>query len=161
MGIYKHCGLLDTEKPEDTVIVKFSNFKAIVSSDLKRSIESASLLSSGNSLIIDPMFREVEDPFISIPLLKFTIKSWYNIYILLWFFGLFELKSGIREGKTRAKACAQKLTDLAEEYGKVLFVGHGFMNKYIAKELNLLGWEGPKMPSKKYWEYGVYQKNAT
>jgi hypothetical protein len=30
------------------------------------------------------------------------------------------------------------------------------MNRLIAKELRLLGWVGPKVPSRKYWEYGVY-----
>ena len=158
LEVYKGCGILDVSKPEDTMIELFSGFKTIVSSDLKRSIDSAILLSPRNNLIIDPMFREIEDTFISIPFLKLSPRAWSNIFILLWFIGMFELKEAFRDGKTRAKNCASKLVSLAEEHGKVLFVGHGFINTYIAKELSVLGWNGPKIPSKSYWNYGVYQK---
>ena len=161
LEMYKSCGISETSKPKDNAIDIFKDFKAVVSSDLKRSVESASLLSSRGSLIIDSMFREIEDSFITIPFVKLTPRTWSNIFILLWFAGAFELKKAFREGKLRARNCAAKLASLAEEHGKALFVGHGFINKYIAEELNSLGWEGPKMPSKRYWDYGVYRKNPT
>ena len=160
LELYKSCGILDTDKPPDSAQEMFSHFKAIVSSDLKRSIDSASLLSSGTLLTIDPMFREIEDTFIQIPYLKLTPKSWSIIFILLWFVGALDFKKAFKKGKLRAKNCAGKLVGLAEEHEKVLFVGHGFINTYIAKELKLLGWDGPKSPSKRYWGYSVYHKNT-
>jgi broad specificity phosphatase PhoE len=159
LEIYKSCGILDTSKPKDELIDLFCDFKAVVSSDLKRSIESASLLTSQNALIIDSKFREIEDSFIPIPFIKLTPRAWSNIFILLWLAGIFELKKTFREGKLRARYCAEKLIALAEEHGRVLCVGHGFMNTYIARELILLGWRGPKRPGKRYWDYGVYHKN--
>jgi hypothetical protein len=158
LELYRQCGILSTSKPNDNTIDRFKNFKAIVSSDLKRSIESASLFCSGDSLIVDSLFREIEDSFILIPFIKLPPKVWGNIFILLWLAGLFELKRAFRSGKARAKHCAEQLICLAEQHGKVLFVGHGFLNAYISKELRLLGWNGPKIPSKTYWDYGVYQK---
>jgi len=35
------------------------------------------------------------------------------------------------------------------------------MNVYIVKELKLLGWQGPDFPSKRYWQYGVFEKVTT
>lgn len=163
LKIYNTCGILNASRPEDTTLDKFREFSAVVSSDLKRSMESALLLCSQQSLIVDALFREVEDVFLRIPILKFTPRTWENIIILFWFIGLLELKRSFRETKIRAKLCAEKLIGLAEEHGKVLFVGHGFINIYIAKELASLGWDGPKikMPNKRYWGYDVYNNNAT
>lgn len=96
--------------------------------------------------------------FFSIPLLNLTPAAWSRIFILLWFMGLLALKKGFREGRARAREGAQRLASLAEAHGKVLFVGHGFINTYIARELNLPGWHGPKMPGRRYWGYGVYRK---
>lgn len=160
LEIYKNCGLLKSSKPRNTTLAHFRDVKAIVSSDLKRSSQSAAQLASSLPLIIDPLFREVDGSLFPIPVVKLAPKTWGNIYIILWLAGLFELNTSFREGKMRAKDCARKLIRLAEEHEKVLFVGHGFINKYIANELRLQGWKGPKLPSKGYWDYGVYEKNA-
>ena len=159
LEIYKNCGLLEHSKPHETTLAQFHDVKAIVSSDLKRSSESAARLISQQPLIIDPIYREIDASFFPIPLVKLSPKTWGNIYILLWLAGLFEFSKSFHEGKIRAKDCANKLVQLAEEHKKVLFVGHGFINKYIADELRLQGWKGPKLPSKGYWDYGLYEKN--
>jgi len=75
LKIYNTCGLLDASIPNDAMIEQFKDFGAIVTSDLKRSIDSAALISSQNSLIIDPMFREIDDSFISIPIVKLRPKT--------------------------------------------------------------------------------------
>jgi len=163
LEIYDSCGILKASKPEDTTLDRFREFSAVVSSDLKRSIESALLLCSQQSLIVDALFREVEEVFFKIPILKFTPRTWGNIILLFWFIGLLELKRSFRAAKIRAKRCADKLIGLAEEHGKVLLVGHGFINTYIAKELVSLGWDGPKikMPNRRYWGYDVYKNKAS
>lgn len=158
LELYRSCGLLDTSKPEEATIEFFSGFNTVVSSGLKRSVDSATLLSPRCSLVIDPMFREIEDTFISVPFIKLTPRTWSRIFILLWFIGVFDFKKAFRDGETRASNCARKLIHYAEERGTVLLVGHGFINSYIAKELIALGWHGPKLPGKYYWEYAVYQK---
>lgn len=158
LNIYKNCGLLESSKPHETIIAQFRDIKAIVSSDLKRSSESAVQLASQTTVIIDPLFREIDGSFFPIPIVKLSPKTWGNIYIILWLIKLFELNKSFREGKTRAKDCTSKLIRLAETHDKVLFVGHGFINKYIANELRSQGWKGPRLPSKGYWDYGVYQK---
>lgn len=62
--------------------------------------------------------------------------------------------------KKRATHGANILDVIAQNTGSVLLAGHGFMNRYIAKELLLSGWEGPLNPGMKYWEFGVYEKKA-
>ncbi len=160
LNIYNHSGISAASTPEVSKVEKFNQFRAVVASDLNRSIASASLLTSHQSLIIDPLFREVEGAYFRIPFLRLSVKTWSNIFILLWYIGLFEIKHSIKLAKLRAKRCAEKLISLAEKYDKVLFVGHGFINTYIAQELKFLGWDGPKVPSRDYWDYGVYKKTS-
>ena len=113
LEIYNRCGILDDSRPTNATIELFREISAIVSSDLKRSIDSASLLCSQNTLIVDPLFREIEDSFISIPFLKLKPSTWGTIFILLWFCGAFKMKSAFRDGEKRAQICAGKLADLA------------------------------------------------
>jgi broad specificity phosphatase PhoE len=160
MEIYNNSGISGASKPEDTAIDKFNSFNAVVSSDLKRSIDSALRLCPEQALIIDPLFREIEGTYLRIPFFKFAPKTWGNIFILIWLLGLFEFKGSFKAGKVRARLCAEKLIALAETHGRVLFVGHGFVNTYIVKELISLGWDGPKMPNKRYWGYEVYRVDA-
>jgi broad specificity phosphatase PhoE len=157
LQIYNRSGLLSSSRPDASTIERFKGFSAVVSSDLKRSIDSALLLCAQRTLIVDALFREVEAAFLTIPVIRFTRKTWGNIFILLWLIGLFEHKKAFREAKTRAKFCVEKLVKLADEHERVLYVGHGFINTYIVKELISLGWEGPKRPNKQYWGYDVYK----
>lgn len=158
LDVYNRCGILESSRPASDTLSFFRDFSSVVASDRLRSIESAYVLSGSDEvLLIDPLFREIDDTFISLPLLKLKPQLWAKIFILLWYFGGFEFKKAFREGKARARECARKLADLAEAHGKVLFVGHGFINSYIASELRNTGWQGPKLPGKKYWEYAVYR----
>lgn len=65
-----------------------------------------------------------------------------------------------RASRVRATAGAEMLKNAAVEYGSVLLVGHELINHFIAKELLITGWQGPKSPGKRHWEFGVYQYKA-
>jgi len=159
LEIYKDCGLLQGSCPHETALAQLRDVKAIVASDLKRSSQSAAQLAAGQPLIIDPLFREIDASVFPIPIVKLSPKTWGNIYIALWLAGVFEFIQSFRDGKKRARDCANKLVSLAAKHDKVLFVGHGFINTYIANELRSRGWKGPKLPGKGYWDYGTYYKS--
>jgi len=58
----------------------------------------------------------------------------------------------------RASEAVEKLSEIAQEYESVLFVGHGVYNRILAKELSRHGWSGPKNPGSNHWEFGVYER---
>jgi hypothetical protein len=39
-----------------------------------------------------------------------------------------------------------------------MLIGHGIINRLLAKKLRSSGWKGPKNPGNNYWEYAVYEK---
>ncbi|MGZ8951502.1 MAG: histidine phosphatase family protein [Methylobacter sp.] len=107
----------------------------IVASTAPRALSSVQALGHTAS-VVDAVFCEAQLPF------------------ALWRFPC--LSPFVWATKTRAKTAARKLVSLAEQ-GPVLLVGHGIMNRLIAKELIALGWVAPAKHQGKYWSAGVYR----
>lgn len=81
---------------------------------------------------------------------------WVLFFRLLWLLGYSRGADSIRVTKIRAKSAAHKLIALTKN-GTVLLVGHGIMNRLIAKELNALGWAGPKKQESHFWGASVHE----
>ena len=62
----------------------------------------------------------------------------------------------LTEARQRAFGGATLLKELATNSEVVLLVGHGIVNRFIAKELLSTGWHGPANPGTHYWEFGIY-----
>lgn len=154
-GIHRDCA------PAADALQVSSECRAFACSDLRRSMESAKLLDQNKVLVVDPIFREMGLPYANWSTPKASPAAWAAVFRLLWLLGYSENAESLAHAKTRATAGAGKLEQLAKEYGSVLHVGHGFMNKFIAKELLSRGWRGPKTPGTRYWGYGVYENHAT
>jgi hypothetical protein len=64
--------------------------------------------------------------------------------------------------KLRVSLAAEKLIQLAKSHDSVLLIGHGIINRYLAKELISKGWSGGAAPGGnkywgyRYWEYAAY-----
>lgn len=142
-------------KTEAVNIIKSAN--KFVCSNLSRSTESANILGVNNIYFIGSCFREVELPYFKIPLLKLSPKAWSIIFRILWFCGLKTNSESLTEAKIRASTSVSKLKEIAKNNDSVVFIGHGFINKFIAKELLLSGWHNPVPLGNKYWEFGVYE----
>ncbi len=142
-------------EPAKEALERFSDH-FIVSSDLIRAIASAQRFHPNAPQQRLAIFREVDGAYLAIAWLKLSPKLWAVLFILMWLAGLFAYKQSIREAKQRAELAADVLEQLAEQHGKVLLLGHGFMNIYIARVLRQRGWLGPKTPAKRHWEFGVY-----
>ena len=56
----------------------------------------------------------------------------------------------------RASTAAQRLQTLADE-GPVLLLGHGIMNRMIAKHLEAAGWVRQQRSGSRYWSATAYR----
>jgi broad specificity phosphatase PhoE len=156
---YDLAGLCCTSRPNNLALNRFFDYEVVVASDLRRSQESALVFATEKPLITDSIFREVDLPRIQIPGLKLRPQKWAYILLSLWWIGVLDSTEQVKTSKNRAQNGAQKLVKLAQQHGKILLVGHGLFNSYIAKELKNQGWVGPSFPGKRHWEFGVYRKN--
>jgi broad specificity phosphatase PhoE len=125
---------LDTSLPPKPELVSVANScSKVMCSTLTRSIESAQML--GIELYqSEACFKEAELPIFKIPLFIFKANIWLIIFRILWFFGVNRQAESFTDTKLRARSCAVKLQQIASSSDSVLFVGHGILNKFSAKE---------------------------
>jgi broad specificity phosphatase PhoE len=62
------------------------------------------------------------------------------------------------EAKERADDATNELESLANAQNEVLLIGHGIMNKLIAKVLRTRGWSKVRSSGQSYWNYEIYEK---
>jgi broad specificity phosphatase PhoE len=145
------------ENPPEKSLGLVEQHKCIVCSDLPRSMQSAKALGANTIHVTSPVFREMNLPYFDNIPIKLPLKLWVALLRSLWFLGFSKNTESLSLAKARAKTASEKLVELAAEHNSVLFVGHGFLNHYVAKELLTNNWLGPKSPGKKYWEFGTYE----
>ena len=159
---YDFNGVFEETTYPKVTIEKVATAKVVVTSDLKRSIISASLLKPKTKTISDPLFRETELPTLANPTILFNVKlkqnNWAVILRLLWFSGYSNECESFSKAKLRAKKASQQLIEYANEHESVVLVGHGFFNMLIAKELQKMGWKGKRKAGAgaKHWNCTTY-----
>jgi len=154
--LYNTAGLVKNNRPSRETAERVTACNTVVCSNLLRSVESAKALGAQIN-ISEPIFREAGLPYGDIPFLKMQPNIWAAFFRLLWFVGYSANGESFEDAKARAASGADRLEDIAETSESVLLVGHGIMNRLIARELLSRGWEGPKIPGKKYWDFEVYK----
>ncbi|NYE07591.1 broad specificity phosphatase PhoE [Bacillus niacini] len=150
---YDYLGVFEESTYPSETLEKVSTAKIIITSELKRAVESARLLNPVTKIISDPLFRETELPFNSSQLFNVKLKPsiWAIVLRILWFSGYSNECESLNQAKFRANKASQLLIDYANEYKSVVLVGHGFFNMLIAKELQKKGWKGTRKRDAKHW----------
>ena len=142
--------------PSDELYRLAVSCNTTICSNLSRSIESAKVLGKEN-FKVDESFIEADLPFYNISFFKLKAKTWLVVFRVLWLLGFAKNVESFYDFKYRANLCTDKLCDTATNGETVLFVGHGILNRMIAKKLIALGWRGPKKISSNYWSYAIYE----
>ncbi len=162
---YNSSGVKNETTPFGQEIVAELTHKFIVCSNLARSIHSAKIIGCQSPHLVDAIFSEAELPSIRIPIIQLTPHVWSMIFRVFWFVGVSPKAESFEVFKPRASLAAERLIQLAKTHDSVLFIGHGIINRFLAKELISKGWSGEEAPNGnkywgyKYWEYATYTKN--
>ncbi|NOX42458.1 MAG: histidine phosphatase family protein [Gammaproteobacteria bacterium] len=145
-----------SSKPTEEAMGIAKQTNAVVCSILPRSLESAKVLRVEGVTLSHSLFNEAGLPIANWKFPRLSVRIWAIIFRLAWFLGYSANSETLKEAKKRSSQAANKLIKMAEEHKSVMFIGHGIINRFIAYELRELGWEGPKKPSRNYWEFGVF-----
>lgn len=118
---------------------------AIFSSPLNRALSTANYIcGTERNITISKHFREFETKIPTHSKRKLPIKVWTAAARVKWMLGIGQKKSGIEsfsQAKKRAKTAANMLDQASHENSKVLLTAHGFLNRYIKKNLQKQGWK--------------------
>jgi broad specificity phosphatase PhoE len=134
----------------------FNQADIIICSGLKRSIQSVEIFDQIPSSTED-IFNEAQLPYANWNLLKLHPKVWLVLFRILWFFGYSPNCESFKQAKQRTKQATQRLVELSKSNQTIVLIGHGIMNRLIAKELVLENWDNTKKLGNNNWEYGVFQ----
>ncbi|MBV7504828.1 histidine phosphatase family protein [Bacillus sp. sid0103] len=158
MEQYDSHGVFEENSYPTETLEKIRSAAAVLTSDLKRSIESAGILNPNRKARINPLFRETELPTPSTDYggLKLNPTIWAVLLWCLWFSGYSRNCESIGDAEARARRAAKVLIKYAHEHNRVALVGHGFFNSLIAKELIKAGWRGKKTTSLIHWDCTTY-----
>ena len=133
-----------------------SSASHILSSPLPRALSSLRRLGCEPDSI-NEVFREADLPVIQIPGLRLSPSKWAALLRVMWLLGLSANVERLRMAKQRAIQATDILVTLAKQSnGPVLLMGHGVMNRLIARELVSQGWKVQRRPGRDYWSAGVY-----
>jgi broad specificity phosphatase PhoE len=107
INTYNQSGVREAETfPTDTIkAMTMSSF--VVTSDIKRAVDSATLLKPDSNRRSDSLFREAELPVpYFIPSLKMRPAIWLVLLRCLWFVGVTKGCESLRGAETRAEKAA-------------------------------------------------------
>ncbi|WP_227521310.1 histidine phosphatase family protein [Raoultella sp. T31] len=153
---YDLSDISDNQPPEACRVIA-RRARMTASSHLPRAISSGTTLNL-EPKIVDDIFREAELPIYRIPVLRLSPFSWIVFFRLIWLCGMSKEAESLSMAKKRARRAADILINNAKEHdGPILLMGHGIMNRLIAKELTSLGWKEHTRAGKGYWSAGVFQ----
>lgn len=115
----------------------------VFASPLKRALATAQyIFGKSKEMTISPDFREFEATLGHYsPKLRLSIKVWTTIARVKWILGID--RQGIEsfsQARERAQKVAELLAQTSERQSKVALVAHGFLNRYVKKELEKMGW---------------------
>ena len=145
------------DHPPTQALKQAQQCNAVVVSNLIRSHLSAQALLLENIVLSSVLFKEAPLPYPRKGSLKLSISIWAVLLRVAWLLGYSQNGESFKTASNRAKAAAKVLMQLAEEHGSVLLVGHGVMNRLLAKELRKQGWRAETSLGSKHWAFGVYE----
>jgi len=149
---YNHAYVDKRSKPIKSSSKPF-NQHYVISSDLKRAVQSAQLYMNKVPEQQWPVLREMHIPRYKLPF-QLRAYTWLLITRFLWMLGISKGMSSnvesFKSAKFRAKQAADELDKLAKNQENIIVFGHGLSNRYIRKELVRLGWK-LQCKSNEFW----------
>ncbi|MFO2465281.1 histidine phosphatase family protein [Pseudomonas sp. 15FMM2] len=127
----------------------------IVSSNAPRALTSVQALGL-KPVVVDRLFSEAQLPSGHWRFPRLSPFTWAFILRILWLCGYSRSVESAGTARLRANTAAQRLQNLACE-GPVLLLGHGVMNRMIAKQLLADGWTRQQRNGSQYWSATVYR----
>ncbi len=153
---YNALGISKTLPPPAAAFALATTAGCVVSSDLKRSVESAQWLGSTRAIEIDRDLREAGLPESINLRLPLPPGAWVVVARVMWWLNLCRAEESLTRTRARAVRATDRLAALAQRHGVVLVVGHGIFNRFIAADLRRRGWSGPGILPRAYWTTATF-----
>ena len=150
---YEGAGIDANDAAPPELIAVARDAGVLVSSDIRRAMESASVLAPDREVVTSALLRELT-------LLPPKLR-WIRLPLIGWALTFAFRKLATAEEEVRAQEAAQWLIDLSSRYGDVVAVTHASFRSMIAKELAKGEWTSitPRRSSH-HWSAWAFTKRG-
>lgn len=142
----------------DASVALAASASFMVASTAPRALRSAQMLGRRPE-VTDAIYCEAQLPFAGWRFPRLPPALWAGFFRLLWLCGYARGADSIDATRMRAREAADRLVSMAAD-GPVLLVGHGIMNRLIARELVERGWSAPEKHNNGHWGASEYVLKA-
>ena len=136
---YDEAGIRADSRPPTRLVDLAREAGVVVSSPVRRAIESAHRLVDDGAFETDPLFVEAALPHAFPSALHLPTGVWAATSRIAWFCGWSPEVESHAHTRERARRAAEALRRHGRDHGTVLLVGHHFMNSFVATELRRSG----------------------
>ena len=155
---YDEGGLAAKQKIPPRVKTYGEQADLVVSSPLRRAVESAQLATGRKPDIIDPDLIEAALPSPHLGGLKIRPKTWGTFARIVWYFGWSDGMETHKDARIRANRMADKLAGHSEG-GKLVFVtAHGWFNRMLKGSLKARGWRCVHQNGDLHWSCRRFER---
>ena len=154
--IYNHAPIETSIPHKSELLALAESSDYFVCSGLSRSEASLALLGKTPD-IQDTIFNELTVPSADWRGVKLPPQAWLVFFRIASLFGYRGGGESFADAKARAVQAVDRLTDTKSEAESTMLLGHGLMNRFIARELKRRGWRETKALGKANWSYGIFE----
>lgn len=153
---YDAGGLAETQKMPADVKTLAEMADVLISSPLRRAVETAELLRGVAPDLIDENLVEAALPPPHLGPLKFRPKTWGTLARVVWFVGWSDGMESHKVARIRANKMASKLADHASGGKTVLVTAHGWYNRMLKGSLKKQGWKCIRQNGDLHWSHRIF-----
>lgn len=137
-------------EPDCHAILADTRRTFVISSPLPRARASLQAMNLTPDLVADDL-REAPLPVVNLPWIQFSPQAWLVLFRLCWLSGALAGPEAKKQTMQRAEKMAHTLIAHAQQHERVLSMGHGVINRLIARELEKAGWVKGEHTGSGYW----------
>ncbi len=156
--LYDEGGLAEGQKVPKRLLAWVKKADFIISSPLRRSVESAELAAGRPVDLLNAGLVEAALPPPHLFGLKLRPKSWGTLSRIVWYFGWSDGMENHREARARVEGMCDVLAEHAAG-GKIVYVSaHGWINRMLKGSLRKRGWKMKSQNGDLHWSFRRYER---
>ncbi len=155
---YDEGGLKAGQKVPKKLLHWVEKADVIISSPLRRSVESAELASGRAIDLTDIRLVEAALPSPHLGGLKLRPKTWGTYARIAWYFGWSDGMESHKEARARVNEMCDVLAEHASG-GKIVYVSaHGWINRMLKGSLQKRGWKMKSQNGDLHWSFRRFER---
>ncbi|NNE56742.1 MAG: histidine phosphatase family protein [Hellea sp.] len=157
---YDEGGLDENQKIPPKVIELAKQADIVISSPLRRAVETATLLRGKPPDLTDPDLVEADLPSPKLGALKLRPQTWGFLARIVWYVGWADGMESHSDARIRANVMAAKLESQATGGKLVLVTAHGWYNRMVKGSLMTQGWKCISQNGDLHWSHRIMERET-